>query len=93
MRETITDGTSKRSFRGFFRGPLWDVDVGGKTGSLTGQKPKGKYDWFVGYAKRGNKKLAFASLTINKDHWKIKSSQVARFAIENYFLREHVAKR
>ena len=39
-----------------------NVNVGGKTGSLTGFKPRGKYDWFVGFGENGDQKIAFAML-------------------------------
>lgn len=82
MRETVRRGSARKSFRKFFQGRLKQVDVGGKTGSLTGHSPAGKYDWFVGYAELGEKKIGFASLTINKEYWTVKSSYVARKFIE-----------
>jgi peptidoglycan glycosyltransferase len=87
MRQTVVAGTSRRSFRGFSRGTRQTVDVGGKTGSLTGFDPPGKYDWFVGFGKMGDKSIALAALTIHREHWRVKSSYVARRAIERYFLR------
>jgi peptidoglycan glycosyltransferase len=96
MRETISHGTCQKTFRGFSRGECSLIDVGGKTGTLTGFNPLGKYDWFVGYAEYGGQKLAFASLTIHKDIWRVKSSQIAREVIESYFkdklpVSQHVA--
>lgn len=85
MRETIVDGTSRSSFRGFKRSPYGFIDVGGKTGSLTGNDPQGKYDWFVGYATSDQHKVAFATLTISKEYWKVKSAFLTRKAIEYYF--------
>lgn len=85
MQETVKRGTSSKSFHGFSRGKFKDLDVGGKTGSLTGTDPKGKYDWFVGYAEGRSKKIAFAALTIHEKFWRVKSSYLARRAIENYF--------
>ena len=86
MRETVRKGTSRRSFRGFFRGDFSDLDVGGKTGSLTGMDPPGKYDWFVGFADDGHKhKIAVSALTIHQKQWRVKSSYLARRAIERYF--------
>jgi cell division protein FtsI/penicillin-binding protein 2 len=84
-RETVTQGTSRRSFRGFFRGPLAALDVGGKTGSLSGNDPKGKYDWFVGWARSGTRKIAVGVLTIHEKLWRVKSSYLARRAFEQYF--------
>ncbi len=85
MRETVMRGSARSGFRGFFRGQFRDVEVGGKTGSLTGLSPKGRNDWFVGYAKSGDKKLAYASLTVNEERWTVKSAYVARKVIEAYF--------
>ena len=85
MGETVSSGTSRGAFRGFKRGQFGDVEVGGKTGSLTGNDPEGKYDWFVGYGIAGKNRLAIASLVISKEYWKVKSSYLARKAIEHYF--------
>jgi len=92
MRETVSKGTSRRTFRGFHRGDMADVDVGGKTGSLTGMDPPGKYDWFVGYAEENGRKIAIASLTVHEKLWRVKSSYLARRAIETYFQVEKPAK-
>lgn len=85
MRETIRTGTSRSAFKGFTRGRYGLVDAGGKTGSLTGNEPKGKYDWFVGYASLKPRKMAFATLIISKEYWKVKSAYVTRKAIEHLF--------
>jgi len=85
MNETVTRGTSRKSFRGFFKGALKTLDVGGKTGSLTGTDPRGKYDWFVGYADGGQHRIALAALTISEKVWRVKSSYLARKAFESYF--------
>lgn len=85
MEETVTHGTSHKSFRGFFKSRFKDLDVGGKTGSLTGLEPKGKYDWFVGFAEGRSRKIAFAALTIHERLWKVKSSYLVRKGIESYF--------
>ena len=85
MQETVKRGSARNAFRKFYRGPLTDIEVGGKTGSLTGWSPEGRHDWFVGYASLHDRKIAFAALTINKKYWTVKSSFVARKAIEAYF--------
>lgn len=85
MRETISRGTSRKAFRGFFKGKMRDVDVGGKTGSLTGLDPRGKYDWFIGFANNERKPIAIAVLTVNEKLWRVKSSYLARKAIEHYY--------
>jgi cell division protein FtsI/penicillin-binding protein 2 len=85
MRATVEEGTSRSSFRGFFKNKGQGIDVGGKTGSLTGDEPPGKYDWFVGFADSGSERIAIAALTIHEKYWRVKSSYVARKAFEYYF--------
>ncbi len=91
MKETVRRGTSRGSFRGFFKKEYSLMEVGGKTGSLTGMDPPGKYDWFVGYADSGTRRIAFAALTIHEKVWTVKSSYLARRAIESYFKNHHIA--
>lgn len=92
MRETVTHGTSRNSFRDLLRNPFFkEMDIGGKTGSLSGNNPKGKYDWFIGYAEYKGKVIAFSCLTINENYWKVKASYLARKLIEKYFEEEKIA--
>jgi cell division protein FtsI/penicillin-binding protein 2 len=88
MRETVVRGTSRKSFRGFERSKFADINVGGKTGSLTGTDPQGKYDWFVAFAEGRGRRIAFASLTIHQKLWRVKSSYLVRRAIEAYFKKD-----
>ncbi|MDR0518360.1 MAG: hypothetical protein LBH25_15110 [Fibromonadaceae bacterium] len=49
--KTITDGTAKTAIKKSVHNYNKDLlDIGGKTGSLTGESPSGRYDWFVGFA-------------------------------------------
>lgn len=85
MRETIRSGTSRKSFRSVVRRRGFDdVEMGGKTGSLTGTNPKGKCDWFVGYARFNGRKVAVAALTVNEKKWRVKSSQLASEFFADY---------
>lgn len=84
MQETVYRGSARRHFRGFFDEHA-DVEVGGKTGSLTGDRPEGRNEWFVGYARRGDDRIAFASLTVSKEKWRVKPAHVARQFIEKYY--------
>lgn len=85
MRKTVTSGSARSSFVGFRRGKLKDAVIGGKTGSLSGLSPRGKYDWFIGFGEHDGKKIAFAALCINKKLWRVKSAQLARELLEFYF--------
>lgn len=91
MRETVTHGTSRKSFRGFFKGPFRELDVGGKTGSLTDQNLNGKVDWFVGFAQSHGRKVSISVLTVNKKFWTVKSSYLARRVIETAFTEKKTA--
>jgi len=84
MQATVTKGSARKSFRKFRRGDLEHALVGGKTGSLTGFNPRGRYDWFVGFGQLGEKKIAYAALCINKEKWYVKSAQLARELLEFY---------
>ncbi|NNC99189.1 MAG: hypothetical protein HKN85_03310 [Gammaproteobacteria bacterium] len=86
MRETTRIGSARRSFSGLHRYKVYkNMEIGGKTGSLTGLSPKGRHDWFVGYAEKEGRRVAYASLIINKEKWYVRSAYVARQFIYHYF--------
>jgi len=86
MRETTRIGSARNSFRGLNRYSVYkNMEIGGKTGSLTGYSPKGRHDWFVGYAEKDGHRVAYASLIINKEKWYVRSAYVARQFIYHYF--------
>lgn len=89
MRETLARGGTGRQF--FFdpRGTpfLPDIDVAGKTGTLTGSDPYRGYSWFVGYAPADAPTVAVAALLVNEPRWRIKSGFAAREALR-YWLVE-----
>lgn len=89
MRETARIGSARKSFTGLNRYKVYkNMEIGGKTGSLTGYSPKGRHDWFVGYAEKGGRKVAYASLIINKEKWYVRSAYVARQFIYHYFTEQ-----
>ncbi|MES2770027.1 MAG: penicillin-binding transpeptidase domain-containing protein [Bdellovibrionota bacterium] len=93
MQATIIQGTSRKSFRPLVKNNQFvALELGGKTGSLTGDEPKGKVDWFVGYAIHGDQKIAIAAITVNKKYWTVKSAFLAQSIIKNHF-KEDVAAR
>lgn len=87
MGETISSGTSRKSFRQLRRDRRFkEVEIGGKTGSLMGMNPRGKTDWFVGYAIGENgEKLAIAAVTVNVNLWRVKSSVLAQSVVRRHF--------
>jgi peptidoglycan glycosyltransferase len=86
MEATIKQGTSRKSFRSLVKNKKFkELIMGGKTGSLTGDNPKGKVDWFVGYAIGENERIAIAALTVNVDYWTVKSSYLAQSLFKVHF--------
>lgn len=93
MHATTRIGSARSSFRDTHKYKVYkDMDIGGKTGSLTGYSPKGRHDWFVGYAEKNGKRIAYASLIINKEKWYVRSAYVARQFIYHYFTRADAEK-
>ncbi len=86
MEETVTNGTGRKSFRQLVRDRKFEeLEMGGKTGSLHGDNPKGKVDWFVGYAISEKQKLAVAAITVNREKWTVKSTYLAQSMFRKYF--------
>jgi cell division protein FtsI/penicillin-binding protein 2 len=87
MESTITNGTSRKAFRPLIRDRKFrELEVGGKTGSLTGDNPRGKVDWFVGYAIGGaEERLAVAAITVNVEKWTVKSAHLAQSLFQKHF--------
>ena len=89
MEHTVTRGTARKEYRDYNHHPvLKKLFIGAKTGSLTGDSPAGKYDWFVGFAQSSTnpkKKIAYASMIVNRKYWKVKAAYIAREAMIQHF--------
>lgn len=86
MEQTVLAGTSRKAFRNILKEKRFkQVDMGGKTGHMTGDSPRGRTDWFVGYASDGERKVAIAVVNVSGKKWTVKSSQVAEMLIRKYF--------
>jgi cell division protein FtsI/penicillin-binding protein 2 len=77
LRETTERGTARRAFRPRGRPLLPGIAVAGKTGSLTGANPPGRYEWFAGVAPADHPKLAVATVTVQGQRWWTSGSQLA----------------
>jgi cell division protein FtsI/penicillin-binding protein 2 len=83
MLRTVRDGTSREAFRDPRGRPyLEGIEVAGKTGSLSATNPYRAYSWWVGFAPADQPQIALAALVVNSELWRIKSSFVARDALE-----------
>ncbi len=84
--DTTTKGTARRAFRRRNgRALLGPVKVAGKTGSLSGDDPKGRYEWFMGVAPADEPKIAVAVLLVQSDLWWRNASQVAAEVLRTVF--------
>lgn len=86
MEQTVTAGTSRRSFRPIIKDRKFrEIEMGGKTGHLTGDNPRGRVDWFVGFALDQDRKIAVAAITVNKKFWTVKSAHLGQSMFRKYF--------
>ena len=89
MGSTIEGGTARKSFRKMNNGYKNALDIGGKTGSITGGTPFGKRDWFSAFAiprdlERG-KGISISVMNVNVKRWHVKSTMLAKNIIEYYY--------
>lgn len=94
MEQTVLMGTSRKTFRNLVRDKKFkEVEMGGKTGHFSGMNPKGRTDWFVGYATDQDQKIAIAAITVNIRKWTVKSSALGEMMIRKYFKERLEEKR
>lgn len=83
---TTTRGTARSAFRdrrGRYR--LGEIRVAGKTGNLSGDKPRGRYEWFIGVAPAENPSIAVAVLQLQSDLWWVRSSELGADVLSAIF--------
>jgi membrane peptidoglycan carboxypeptidase len=86
LTETVRSGTARRAFRARGGRPLLGtVTVAGKTGSLSGRDPDGRYEWFIGVAPAENPRIAVAAVLVNGKLWWSTASQVAAGLLHEIF--------
>jgi cell division protein FtsI/penicillin-binding protein 2 len=84
--DTTQVGTARRAFRKRGGGPLLGpVRVAGKTGSLTGKSPDGRYEWFIGVAPADSPRVAVAVVLVQSDLWWRNASQIAAEVLQGIF--------
>ncbi len=84
--DTTRSGTARRAFRKRNGQPLLgSVQVAGKTGSLSGKDPDGRYEWFVGVAPAEDPVIAVATVLVQSPLYWRTSSQVAAEVFQRIF--------
>ena len=91
--DTTTRGTARRAFRKRNGRPLLGpVQVAGKTGSLSGSDPKGRYEWFIGVAPAEAPRIAVAVVVVQHARWWRNASQVASEVLRGVFCDRGVCR-
>jgi cell division protein FtsI/penicillin-binding protein 2 len=86
LTDTTLRGTARRAFRKRNGRPLLGpVTVAGKTGSLSGTDPTGRYEWFAGVAPADQPRIAVAVLVVQSDRWWRNASQIAAEVLQGVF--------
>jgi peptidoglycan glycosyltransferase len=87
--DTTKSGTARRAFQKRNGTPLLGpVDVAGKTGSLSGENPGGRYEWFIGAAPADAPRIAVAVLLVQGDLWWKNASRIAAEVLHTVFCSE-----
>ncbi len=89
MELTVNRGTARGTFgRRFARKNKDRLEIGGKTGTITGGNPHGKHDWFVAYVNpkdQSKSGISICVMIINKKKWYVKSSYIAKRIINHFY--------
>ena len=87
--ETTRRGTARSAFRDDRGRPLLgEVQVAGKTGSLSGRNPDGRYEWFVGVAPAERPEIAIATVLVQGHLWWRNASQISAQVLQRVFCDE-----
>ena len=88
MKLTVSSGTATSSFVERRRNILGDIEVAGKTGSLSDHKgrPFKDYSWFVGFAPADDPQIAVAAVVVNGMKWRVHAPYIAREALKAYLV-------
>src|SRR3954465_9906940 len=87
MALTVSRGKATSSCRERHRMVLGDIEVAGKTGSMSTHKgPFKDYSWFVGFAPAGDPKIAVAAVVVNGLKWRGDAPYIAREALKAFLV-------
>ena len=94
MGLTVKRGTVREIFRRRrLERSLRKIKIGGKTGSLRGKNPRGRYSWFVGMAPLEDPEIVVAAMVVNDPMWRIVAAQVAKEGLGAYFKSQQAIKK
>lgn len=95
MKRTVSHGTAKKNLSSRFIARRYrkQLDIGGKTGSLDGSNPEGRYEWFAGFAEsriEPDKGIIIVVMQVHKEIRSQPATQVAALLI-NYWAQQNLA--
>jgi len=90
--ETTENGTARRGFNPGGRSLLAPIRVAGKTGSLNGTDPEGRYEWFIGVAPADAPRVAVVTLIVNRGVWRRSAAQLAAEVLHDIFCADGVCR-
>ena len=90
--ETTESGTARRGFNPGGRPLLGPIRVAGKTGSLNGTDPEGRYEWFIGVAPADEPRVAVAALVVNRGRGRRSASHLAAEVLRAVFCSDGVCR-
>ncbi len=98
LREMLVDTTARGTARSAFRDPrglplMGRIRVAGKTGSLSGRDPTGRYEWFAGVAPADDPEVAVAVVLVQNDLWWRNASQIAASVLKAHFCPDRMCPR
>ncbi len=97
MQATVRIGTARKGFHSVLKAShLEKIEAGGKTGSLDGEETRGRFDWFIGYARlkaEPDKGLAFSIMLVHREYASIHASAVAALLIRDWLAAHEKAQR
>jgi peptidoglycan glycosyltransferase len=88
MERTVSAGTVAKTFRRMSSDRvLRQLNIGAKSGSIDGDDPKGRRNWFVGYAHSPatGEAISIGCLLVRDDYFWIEADTFSRLIIRYYF--------
>ena len=88
MERTVRCGTVAKRFRNISSDRvLRDLTIGAKSGSIDGDEPQGRRNWFVGFAKSNTtgEAITIGCLLIRDDRFWIEADTLSRLIMRHYF--------
>lgn len=93
MVATTERGTARKAFRlRYGRSLLQGISVAAKTGSLNGEDPDGRYEWFIGLAPAERPRVVVATVAVQGPLYWMSASQMGAEVLKGLFCPDGVCE-